>query len=128
MGAPDREVAAVEPGSAGIVAVAVLGDGERTDPDLRGAFTGLSLRHGRAEIARAMLEGVACEIREQIDLVRDGGARVEELRVSGGDTRLSSWNRIKADVTGQPVAAVPGDAAVTGVAMLAGIGAGVTAT
>lgn len=121
----DREVADVEPGSAGVVAIPVLGDGERTDPDLRGAFTGLSLRHGRAHLARAVLEGVACEIREQIDLVRSGGARVDELRVSGGDARLTTWNRIKADVTGLPVVAIPGDAAVTGVAMLAGIGAGV---
>ena len=121
----DREVAAVEPGSGGVVAIPVLGDGERTDPGLRGAFTGLSLRHDRASLARAMLEGVACEIREQIDLVRSGGARVEELRVSGGDARLSTWNRIKADVTGLPVVAIPGDAAVTGVAMLAGIGAGI---
>jgi xylulokinase len=121
----DREVAAVEPGSAGVLAVPVLGDGERTDPSLRGALTGLSLRHGRAEIARAMLEGVACEIREQLDLLRAGGAAVTELRVSGGDTRLGSWNRIKADVTGLPVIAIPDDAAVTGVAMLAGIGAGI---
>jgi xylulokinase len=121
----DREVAAVEPGSAGVVAIPVLGDGERTDPGLRGALTRLSLRHDRAALARAMLEGVACEIREQIDLVRSGGARVDELRISGGDARLSSWNRIKADITGLPVRAIPGDAAVTGVAMLAGIGAGV---
>jgi xylulokinase len=121
----DSEVAAVEPGSGGVVAIPVLGDGERTDPDLRGALTGLSLRHDRASIARAMLEGVACEIREQIELVREGGARVEELRISGGDARLSTWNRIKADVTGLPVVSIPGDAAVTGVAMLAGLGAGI---
>ncbi len=121
----DAEVAAVEPGSGGVLAVPVLGDGERTDPDLRGALTGLSLRHGRESLARAILEGVAFEMREQIDLVRDGGARVSELRISGGDARLRTWNRIKADVTGLPVIAIPGDAAVTGVAMLAGLGAGV---
>jgi xylulokinase len=121
----DREAAAARPGSGGLLALAVLGDGERTDPSLRGALAGLSLRHGRADLARAMLEGVACEIREQLELVGDAGARVEQLRVSGGDARLSTWNRIKADVTCLPVLAVPGDAAVTGVAMLAGIGAGV---
>ena len=48
-----------------------------------------------------------------------------ELRISGGDTRLATWNRVKADVLGIPVRTVPGDAAVTGVAMLAGLGAGV---
>ena len=48
-----------------------------------------------------------------------------ELRISGGDTRLASWSRIKADVIGVPVVTVPGDAAVGGVAMLAGMGAGI---
>jgi xylulokinase len=120
----DGEAAAVPPGSDGLLALPVLADGERTDPDLRAAFTGLSLRHGRAAMARAMLEGVAFTIRAQLALLEAGGAPVTGLRVSGGDARLGTWNRIKADVLGLPVVTVPGDAAVTGVAMLAGLGAG----
>jgi xylulokinase len=108
-----------------VLVLPVLGDGERTDPDLRGTFVGLSLRHDRAVVARALLEGVAFAIRAQLDLLRAGGAPPTELRISGGDTRLASWNRIKADVTGLPVRTIPGDAAVTGVAMLAGLGVGV---
>ena len=57
-------------------------------PSLRGAITGLSLRHDRAAIARAVLEGVAFAIRDQLELLRAGGAPVTELRVSGGDARL----------------------------------------
>ena len=121
----DEEAGRVPPGSDGVLAVPVLGDGERTDPSLRAAFTGLSLRHGRGAMARAMLEGVAFTIRTHLALLVDGGAPVTELRVSGGDSRLRTWNRIKADITGVPVTVVPGDAAVTGVAMLAGIGVGV---
>ncbi len=121
----DAEAGAIGPGADGVVALPVLGDGERTDPDLRGAFAGLSLRHGRAVLARAVLEGVAFAIADQLDLLRVGGAPVTELRVSGGDTRLGTWTRIKADVLGIPVRTVPGDAAVTGVAMLAGLGAGI---
>jgi sugar (pentulose or hexulose) kinase len=121
----DAEVAAIGPGADGVVALPVLGDGERTDPDLRGAFAGLSLRHGRAALGRAVLEGVAFAIADQLDLLRVGGAPVTELRVSGGDTRLGAWTRIKADVLGIPVRVVPGDAAVTGVAMLAGLGTGI---
>jgi len=121
----DAEAGALPPGADGVVALPVLGDGERTDPDLRGAVAGLSLRHGRAALARAVLEGVAFAIADQLELLRVGGARVDELRVSGGDTRLGSWTRIKADVLRIPVRTVPGDAAVTGVAMLAGLGAGV---
>ncbi len=110
----DREAADVPGGADGVLALPTLADGERTDPDLRAVFTGLSLRHGRAVLARAMLEGVAFAIRDQLDLLADGGARVTELRVSGGDTRLATWNQIKADVLGVPVVAVPGDAAVAG--------------
>lgn len=123
----DAESAAAPPGSDGILALAALGDGERTDPTLRGALTGLSLRHDRGTIVRAMLEGVAFVIRAQLDLLTQGGATVTDLRVSGGDARLLTWNRIKADVTGLPVLPIPGDAATTGVAMLAGLGTGVYA-
>jgi len=120
----DAETATVPPGSDGLLALPVLGEGERIDPHLRAAVTGLSLRHGRAEIARAVLEGVAMTIQTHLALLTRGGAPVTELRVSGGDARLRTWNRIKADVTGLPVTVIPGDAAVTGVAMLTGIGTG----
>ncbi len=120
----DAEAAAAPVAADGVLALPVLGDGERTDPDLRAAFTGLSERHGRGILARAMLQGAAFAIRGQLELLVRAGAAVTELRISGGDTRLSTWNRIKADVTGLPVRAIPGDAAATGVAMLAGIGAG----
>jgi xylulokinase len=121
----DAEVAEVPAGADGVLALPVLGDGERTDPDLRAAFTGLSARHGRAVLARAMLEGAAFAIRGQLELLGRAGAPATELRISGGDARLTTWNRIKADVTGLPVRAIPGDAATTGVAMLAGLGVGV---
>jgi sugar (pentulose or hexulose) kinase len=120
----DREAAAVAAGADGVLALPALADGERTDPALRGAVTGLSLRHDRATLARAMLEGVAFAIADQLDLLDGAGATATELRVSGGDARLVTWNRIKADVLGIPVRTVPGDAAVTGVAMLAGLGIG----
>jgi xylulokinase len=124
----DSEAGAVPPGADGVVALPILGDGERTDPAVRAAIAGLSLRHDRAHVARAVLEGVAFSIRDQLDLLRSGGTPVDELRVSGGDTRLSSWAKIKADVLGIPVRTIVGDAAVGGVAMLAGIGAGVYRT
>ena len=121
----DREAAAVPPGADGLVFIPVLGDGERTDAQLRGGITGLSLRHDRGAIARAALEGVAFAIRAQLELLTAGGAPVAELHVSGGDARLVTWNQVKADVTGLVVRTYPGDAASSGVAMLAGLGAGV---
>jgi len=121
----DREAAAVPAGADGVVFIPALADGERDDPGLRAAFTGLSLRNNRSTMARAALEGVALTIRAQLMLLEQGGAPATELRISGGDARLRTWNRIKADVTGLPVTTVPGDAAVSGVAMLAGLGAGI---
>ena len=121
----DREVGAVEPGAEGVLALPVLGGGERTDPTLRAAFTGVSDRHGRGTLMRAMYEGVAYTIHGQLELLRSCGVPVEELRISGGDARLAAWNQLKADVVGVPVGRVAGDAAVTGIAMLAGMAAGV---
>lgn len=120
----DQEAAAAAPGADGVLALPFLADGERTDPDVRAGLTGLSLRHDRGTLARAMLEGVAHAIRAQLDLLRDGGAPVDELRVSGGDARLPVWSKIKADLLGIPVLTIAGDAAATGVAMLAGLGVG----
>jgi xylulokinase len=121
----DTDAAAAPPGADGVLVLPTLADGERTDPELRAAITGLSLRHDRGTIARAVLEGVAHMIRSQLDLLRAAGTPVEELRVSGGDARIGSWGRIKADLLGVPVRTIPDDATATGVAMLAGIGAGI---
>jgi sugar (pentulose or hexulose) kinase len=121
----DREAAGVPPGADGLLFVPVLGDGERDDPALRGTVTGLSLRHGRAAWARATMEGVAFGMRALLEVLGRDREPAAELRVSGQAAGLRTWNQIKADVLGVPVRRVPGDATAAGVAMLAGIGAGV---
>lgn len=120
----DAEAGQVPPGADGLQVVPVLGDGERDDPGLRGAAVGLSLRHGRAALARAVLEGVAYGIRARVEALNAAGSGASELRVSGGDTRLGTWNQIKADVLGIPVIRVPGDATAAGATLLAGLGVG----
>ena len=120
----DAEAAGVPPGADGLTVVPVLGDGERDDPDLRGAAVGLSLRHGRAALARAVLEGVAFGIRARVETLGLAGSPATELRISGGNSRIATWNRIKADVLGIPVVRVPGDATSAGAALLAGLGVG----
>jgi xylulokinase len=105
----------------------VLGDGERDDPALRGAVTGLSLRHDRGAVARAALEGVACGVRSRLETLDRTSTPTTELRVSGGGAGMAVWNQIKADVTGIPVTRVAGDSTAAGAAMLAGLGAGVYA-
>jgi sugar (pentulose or hexulose) kinase len=121
----DREAGEVSPGADGLLFVPVLGDGERDDPTLRGAFIGLSARHDRRTLARAALEGVAFAIRAHVDDLGKASTPATEMRVSGRPASLRTWNRIKADVLGIPVSRIPGDATTSGVAMLAGLGVGI---
>ena len=72
--------------------------GERTphaDPDARGAFAGLSVRHDRGALTRAVLEGVAFGLRDSLDLIAELGEPTRnEGRVSGGGARSELWMKI----------------------------------
>ncbi len=121
----ERAAAATPAGAGGMLFAPVLGDGERDDPFLRGAATGLSLRHDRGAWTRATMEGIACGVRARLETLGRASSPATELRVSGGGAALALWNQIKADVTGIPVTHVAGDSTAAGTAMLAGLGAGV---
>jgi xylulokinase len=103
--------------------------GERTphaDPDARGAFVGLSLRHDRGALVRAVLEGVAFGLRDSLDLLAELGDRPGLGRVSGGGARSDEWLRIIASVLELPLERVAVDAgAAFGAAILGGVAAGV---
>jgi len=121
--------AAVEPGVEGLLFLPYL-SGERTphaDPRARGAFVGLTLRHGRAHLTRAVLEGVACGLRDNLALISAVGlAAPSEVRLSGGGARSPVWRRILADVLGVDLVAMEAEeGAAFGAALLAGVGAGV---
>ena len=98
--------------------------GERTphaDPDARGAYTGLSLRHDRGALVRALLEGVAFGLRDSLDLIAELGGRPALGRVSGGGARSEEWLRIVASVLELPLERVAvEDAAAFGAALLGG--------
>jgi xylulokinase len=101
-----------------------LGDGDRDDPALRGAFVGLSLRHDRPALAYSVLEGIAFAVDGALADLDAAGSPVEELRVSGGGAGLAVLSQIKADVLGRPVLALRSDAAAIGTALLSGDAAG----
>ena len=122
-------------GADGLVFLPYLA-GERSpiwDPTARGAFVGLTLRHGRAQLVRAVLEAADLAVRHVAAPILEAGLAVTELRVSGGmangSTQASAQgtarNRLKADVTGFTVA-VPAvvETAVVGSAIAAGTGIG----
>lgn len=96
-----------------------LGDGERSDTALRAAWLGLADRHGRDELAYAVLEGVAFGVAETLSILTAAGAPLDELRVAGGGARLPVLGALKADVLGVPVAHLAADTASVGAALLA---------
>lgn len=123
-----EEAAAVEAGSEGLVFLPYL-SGERTphaDPWARGAFVGLTLKHGRAHLTRSVLEGVAFGLRDNLALMEEVGlGRIEEVRLSGGGARSPEWRRIVADVLEVDLVTVEtAEGAAFGAALLAGVGAG----
>ena len=122
------EAARWGPGVEGLTFLPYLA-GERTpypDPDARGAFAGLSLRHDRGALVRAVLEGVAFGLRDGLDLVVELGGAITSGRVSGGGARSDLWLQILASVLELPLDRVKVDAgAAFGAALLGGVGAGV---
>jgi xylulokinase len=120
--------ARVPAGSDGLLFLPYL-SGERTphpDPDARGAFVGLTLRHELAHLTRAVLEGVAFGLRDSLELIRGAtGLSVSQIRASGGGTRSGLWRQTLADVLDVPIATTrTAEGAAYGAAILAGVGAG----
>jgi xylulokinase len=101
--------------------------GERTpypDPDARGAFVGLELRHDRGALVRAVLEGVAFGLRDSLDLICELGGTPEFARVSGGGAASRLWLQIVASVLELPLERVAVDeGAAFGAAILGGVAA-----
>jgi len=124
----ESEAAQWPPGSEGLLFAPYLA-GERTphpDPKARGAFVGLSVRHDRGALWRAMLEGVGYALRDSLELLRELGARPESGRVSGGGARSEPWLRILASVLGLPLETTESEeGSAFGAALLAGVRAGV---
>jgi xylulokinase len=125
------EAAAWEPGVEGLTFLPYLA-GERTphaDPAARGAFAGLSLRHDRGALARAVLEGVAFGLRDSLDLLRELGVEATVVRASGGGAASDLFLRVVASALELPVERVAVDeGAAYGAALLAGVGEGAFAS
>jgi xylulokinase len=127
----DELAATAPPGSRGVLYLPYLATAAtpRWDPQARAAWIGMSFAHGRAELTRAVLEGVALEIRDMLAQWQAAGLRVDRLRIGGGATRSALWNQIQADVYGRPVETVRvGESTGVGAALLGGVGAGVFAS
>jgi xylulokinase len=115
-------------GSKGLLYLPYLGTAAtpRWNANARSAFIGMSFAHGRPELVRSVLEGVALEVRDMMDGWFKAGVDITVLRLGGGATKSPLWNQIQADVYGRPVQTLKvGESTVLGAALLGGVGAGV---
>ena len=99
------EAAAVPPGSEGLVFLPYL-TGERTphlDPRATGGFVGLTARHTRGHMTRALMEGVLFSLRDGIELMRGLDVRPTQIRAIGGGASSELWLQLQADIYGAAV-------------------------
>ncbi|MBL7221946.1 MAG: carbohydrate kinase [Phycisphaerae bacterium] len=124
----NEQAAAAPPGSRGVLYLPYLATActPRWNANARAAFIGMSFAHGLNEMVRAVMEGVALEVRDMMGPWLSAGLDVDVLRLSGGATRSPLWNQIQADVYNRPVQTLEcNESTVLGAALLGGLGAGV---
>jgi xylulokinase len=125
------EVSTSRPGANGVTFLPYL-TGERTphaDPDARGAFVGLTSTNTRADLARAVLEGVAFGLRDCLEVLRAVGVETSSARISGGGARSDQWVGIVASALDLPLERTQVDeGAAFGAALLGGVASGTFAT
>jgi xylulokinase len=119
---------AVPPGAEGLVFLPYL-SGERTphlDPQARGAFVGLTARHGIPHMTRALMEGVVFSLRDSLEIMRELEVSVEQVRATGGGARSPMWRQLQADVYGVPIhRTIADEGPAHGAALLSGVATGV---
>ena len=124
----DRLAEGVTRGSDGLIFLPHLA-GERTphmDPRARGLFCGLTLSHGRAQLIRAVMEGVVFGLRDCLDIYRELGQTGRRVIASGGGARSPLWLQMQSDVFNTEVhTSRMLEQAGVGAAIAAGVGAGV---
>ena len=118
----------IAPGSEGLIFLPYL-TGERTpllDPNARGSFFGLTARHDIPHMTRAVMEGVIFSLRDSLEIMRDLGVPVEEVRATGGGARSALWRELQADIYGAPIRrTVSEEGPAYGASLLAGVAANI---
>lgn len=124
----DREAALSPAGSEGLIFLPYL-NGSRTphrDGKARGIFFGISTRHGRSHFKRSIMEGVAFELRDSLEIMKELGVPIRQIRVTGGGAKSLLWRQIQADVYNAEVVITNVDEGPAfGAALVAGVGAGI---
>lgn len=123
-----RSAAEAPVGSEGLIFLPYL-SGERTpypNPNARGVYFGLSLRHKKPHLIRALLEGVAYGLRDSLELMTALGININQVRASGGGARSDLWMEILANVFSKTIIRSSSEeGAALGAALIAGVGVGI---
>ena len=123
-----KEAEEIPIGCEGLVALDHF-QGNRTphvDAESKGCFTGLTLKHSRAHMFRAILESICFGTKAVVDTMRKNGTKIETIVIAGGATRSRFWLQMHADVTNCEVIVTEcPDAPALGCAILASVGVGI---
>ncbi len=123
----DVEAATIPAGAGGIIALPYF-LGEKTpifDPSARGVFAGVMLHHTRAHLYRAVLESVCYGFMHHLTLLQEAQRPIRRILAADGGSRSKLWMQIAANVTGQQLQVVAGEAAsALGAAYVAAMGVG----
>jgi xylulokinase len=115
------------PGSSGLIFLPYL-YGDRTphtDANARGVFFGISTKHDQAHFARSVMEGVAFSLKDSLELVKEKGIKVQEIRFIGGGAKSRLWQQILADIFNEEVNLINiEEGPAFGAALIAGVGVG----
>jgi len=124
----DKEADNIKIGSEGVIFLPYL-LGERSpymNPQARGVFFGLSLKHHRAHLIRAVMEGVVFALRDCLEVFEELGIKIEQIIASGGGAKSRVWRQIQADVFNKEISMTQSiEQAAIGAAILSGVGVGI---
>jgi xylulokinase len=123
-----KEASQVDAGCEGLVFLPYL-IGERTphgDANAKGVFFGLTLRHKKEHLVRSVMEGVTFGMRDSLEIIKNLGLDVGQIRATGGGARSEFWRQMQADIYDAEVVTINiAEGPAFGAAILAGVGAGV---
>jgi xylulokinase len=127
----DQEAQRVQAGCNGLIYLPYL-MGERTphlDANAKGVFFGLSAKHEKQDMLRSVMEGVVYSLKDCLEIIKEMGVDISEVRASGGGGKSKFWRQMQADVFGKEITTInSSEGGALGVALLAGVGTGVYKT
>ena len=123
-----KQAATAPPGCEGLFFLPYL-TGERCpypNPNARGGWIGLTMRHGRPALIRSLVEGVTFGMADTLKILIDMGIGIRTVRLSGGGARSSFWRQLQADIYNKPVVTINAqEGPAYGAAILSGVGTGI---